>query len=72
MAKYYSVYDSKTETMIAFGTSKECAEKLGIKVESFYYAISRQNRGVGKRKYSIIGEKLESSDRGREVEEYDY
>ena len=54
---YYSVYDSKDESILAFGSARECSKKLGIKVESFYYAISRQ-RKKGKRKYTIVSERM--------------
>ena len=43
--KDYTVYDSKSEEVLAYGTAKECARKLGIKQATFYQYMSRQRRG---------------------------
>ena len=42
---YYTVYREKDDEIIAWGTANECAIKMGIKVSSFYYAVSRQRSG---------------------------
>ena len=41
--KYYTIYDCK-DNVRAFGSAKECAEKLGIKVESVYRMAHRSKR----------------------------
>ena len=52
--KLYTVYDNKTdEPIIIDGTAKECAEAMGIKVESFYHAQYRSVRGMTSR-WSIL------------------
>lgn len=49
MAAYYTVYNERNDEIIASGSAQECAERLGIKVSSFYYAISRQRSGRTKK-----------------------
>lgn len=39
---YYTVYDNKTEEIVVSGNAIKCAAFLQIKIESFYYAISRK------------------------------
>ena len=54
MAKYYTVYDNKTDEIVAFGSSKECMAKLGIKdIEQFYALVSKTKSGLIK-KYSVV------------------
>lgn len=55
---YYSVYDNRSESIVAFGNARECSEYLNIKVGSFYYAISRQKRRKKEGRYTIIVEKI--------------
>lgn len=43
--KDYTVYDAKSEAVMAMGTAKECANTLGIKQTTFYEYISRQRHG---------------------------
>lgn len=53
----YSVYRARDEMPVVIaGTIEECAETLGIKVESFKQAASRQRHGrpVGNRKRSFL------------------
>ena len=51
--KYYTVYRRRTDELLAYGTAKECAQQLGIRLDSFYCAVSRTpNRG--KTKYEIF------------------
>ena len=41
-AKMYSVYRTKTDTpLVVYGTSKECAKAMGIKLNSFFHYIAR-------------------------------
>lgn len=35
-AKEYISYDNRDDTVLAFGTAKECAKKLGMTVGSFH------------------------------------
>ena len=61
--KYYTVYDNKTEQVIAYGTAQECADTLGIKKSSFQYAYSRQKTGrVTKGRHHIVVEKVSLPD----------
>ena len=46
-ANCYTVYNTKTDELIILdGTSKECAEAMGISVESFYSYLSLSRKGV--------------------------
>lgn len=52
---YYTVYDNKTDEIVCHGNSKQVADFLGIKFDSLYYAITRQNNGRSKNpRYSIV------------------
>ena len=51
-SKRYTVYDGKTTQFIIEGTSRECAAKLGIEIQSFRRNKMRFNRGQYK-KYEI-------------------
>lgn len=65
---YYTVYERKTDLPVCFGKAKECAAFLGIKLASFYSAISRAKHGVGK--YDFLKEALEDVENENEgVEE---
>ena len=55
---YYTVYNNKRDDIEVFGDAKKCAKHLGIKIESFYYMISRQRRNENaKNRYSVVVEK---------------
>ncbi len=54
---YYTVYDNKTEEIVVSGNAIKCAAFLKIKIESFYYAISRQKRNKRGGRYTIVVEK---------------
>lgn len=46
MRKKYSVYNTKTDMpLIIYASPKECAEAMGIKLNSFYRYISRKKSG---------------------------
>ena len=46
----YIVYDNKTDLpIIVDGTAEQCARVMGIKVQSFYYALMRCERKECKR-----------------------
>lgn len=52
----YTVYDAKTDELLAFGTSDMCAELLGFKsVSRFYEMVSRVEHGRVK-KYNVLKE----------------
>ena len=53
--KLYYVYLRGTDELLAFGTSRECVERLEITLASFYSAVSRANKGT---KYQIFVERL--------------
>lgn len=53
---YYTVYNRKTDEVVAHGTGKECASMLGIKVNSFYQRVFRAGRNQTT-KYEILKEK---------------
>ena len=57
----YSVYHAKTEVpVIIYGTSKECAEVMGIKVNSFYRYLCRMRGGKIKlRKWLVYEDEVE-------------
>lgn len=59
----YSVWDNRTDEIIIIdGTSKECAEAMGMKLESFYSAVVRAKNGSIKR-YAIETRRLEKGER---------
>lgn len=59
--KLYSVYLRKTDEIVAFGTARECAARLGMTLSSFYPTVSRSQSGQ-QRKYEIISEEIGGDD----------
>ena len=56
--KYYTVYLNKTDEIVAFGTAKECAEKLHLAdVEVFYATVSKNKSGILK-KYTVVVDEM--------------
>lgn len=52
----YTVYNNRTDEPVAvYATAWECAEAMGIKVNSFYAAITRSRDGRNK-KWCIVKE----------------
>ena len=52
--KWYKVTDVWTEKVLCSGTARECAQALGIDIESFYCEVSRWKRsGKGRREYEV-------------------
>lgn len=50
--KLYTVYNNKTDMpVIIDGTAEECAKAMGIKVSSFYPAVTRTKKGQQKKWY---------------------
>ena len=51
----YSVYQDKTDVpLIIYGTAEECANAMGIKVNSFYRYIVRMRQGLIKFKKWVV------------------
>lgn len=59
--KLYSVYLRKTDELVAFGTARECAARLGMTLLSFYSTVTRSQSGQ-QRKYEIISERIGGDD----------
>lgn len=59
--KRYSVYHRKTdEPLVIYGTSKECAKAMGIRVNSFYRYIVRMRQGKIKlRKWLVYEDEVD-------------
>ena len=55
--KRYSVYKGKDEVpLVIYGTSRECAEAMGIKLRSFYEYISKIKNGTLKSQRWLVYE----------------
>lgn len=54
----YSVYCEDSSQIVAFGTAKECSKTLGIKQQSFYVYLWRQNKNKKIKKIYILKENL--------------
>lgn len=48
----WAVYLAKDDTLLAFGTTQECAAILNMSLGAFYQLCSRARRGVG-HKYNV-------------------
>lgn len=57
MAFYYTIYDAKTDELLAYGDSFSCAKALGLSMSYFYTMITRCRHGACK-KYAILVEPL--------------
>ena len=64
--KRYSVYHTKTDMpLIIYGTSKECAEAMGITVNSFYRYIIRTRQGkIKAHKWLVYEDEVEDLEDG--------
>lgn len=64
-ASFYTVYDNRSDEILFTGSAQECAKHMGIKLSSFYYAISRQKSGRIKHpRLFIYKERDNSEDQG--------
>ena len=54
---YYTVYLSKTDEIVASGTSIECAKIMGKSLNGFHSMVSKNMAGIQK-KYTIIRESV--------------
>lgn len=51
--KYYAIYDSETDELLATGTSEQCRRALGFSSRnSFYSVVCRSRKGTNK-KYEV-------------------
>ena len=50
---YYAVYDSKSDTIVAYGNAEECSRKLKMNAHTFYSMVSKVKSGKNK-KYEIV------------------
>ena len=57
--KYYTVYNAKTDEIIASGTSGKCAEMMGTSLKGFYSIVSRTKDGKIK-KYEIVVDRVKN------------
>lgn len=60
--KYYTVYDKKTETVVAFGNSKRCTEMMGLPSANSFYSIVHNARIGKNQKWEVVVEELEGDD----------
>ena len=47
--RYYALYLRKTDELVCSGSSRECAEALGISVKSFYVMVHKSLHGKVKK-----------------------
>ena len=59
--KLYYVYLRATDQLVAVGSARECADRMGINLLSFYSAVSRTNQGKNK-KYEFYQEEMPFDD----------
>ncbi len=65
MRMYYTVYDARTDDVLAFGNAVQCAAMLGCaSYQTFHSIVSKVQHGKHK-KYSVVVEDLD-----KEVDEY--
>lgn len=55
---WYTVYDARSDEVLAIGTGRECAQVLGVTSSAFYCSLSRMN--AGRKCYlTILAEELD-------------
>ena len=64
---YYTVYNAKTDEVVACGTARECAKQMKRSLSSFYCTISR-NRSGKHHKYSVVIDQNADQDLDLEIE----
>lgn len=52
---YYTIYDAKTNELLASGSAKLCARMLGMSMSSFYTIMHRARHGM-QQKYTVLEE----------------
>lgn len=65
--KWYTAYLHRTEEILACGTAQQVAEALGMKMGSFYTAISR-SRTWKNRRYDFVIEEINEDEFKKEYE----
>ena len=62
--RMYSVYNKKDDRpLIIYATARECAEAIGIKLNSFYRYICRMRAGkIELRKWLVYEDELEDEE----------
>ena len=58
---WYTCYDRKSEEILACGTAKQVAQALGMKMGSFYTAVSRSHVWENY-KYDFVIEDVDEED----------
>ena len=68
--KRYSVYDAKTEMpIVIYGTARECAEAMGITLNSFHRCVMRTREGkIHMRKWEVCEDEVEELEEEVEAE----
>lgn len=56
---YYTVYDLKTDEIIASGNAQECAEQLGVTLNTMYKTVMLSKRGKSKKYYVLVDDNTE-------------
>lgn len=49
VVRYYAVYLRKTDELVCSGTSRECADALGVTIKSFYVMVHKALHGKVKK-----------------------
>jgi hypothetical protein len=63
LGKYYTVYDERTEEIIAFGNASQCTAILGLKnARQFHAFVSKTRSGLRKNYKAVIEDDGEESD----------
>lgn len=58
MRMYYTVYDARTDEVLAFGNIAQCASRLGTSSQTMRSIISKVRHGKLKR-YAVVVEDLD-------------
>ena len=62
-AKYYTVYLAKDDSIVAFGTARNCARMLGLTPSRFHQLLSQIRSGKSK-KYEFYSEPIDEEEGG--------
>ena len=65
--KYYTIYDTKTDAILASGFLTECAKQFGTNKRCMSSIISKSIHG-DRTKYSVVVENIQDED----MEEFDW
>ena len=65
--KYYTVFLSQNDDIIASGTARECAKQLGKTLNGFHSLVSKNTLGIHK-KYVIVKDEVEFDHHGNIIE----